>query len=130
MGDSIKNGFVTSIGVTEAIMKNYCSKCSQIIVSSGYRPQHLDEISEKSPELAQNVQKFKEKLNRPLSLEQLAANVIRPMLKPNTVVGAKKLVDAGNLAPGHTRKLTLDLTEQDFKSKWCNCCDYTYNYLY
>ena len=130
MGDAIENTLVPSYIATTAIMIHYCCKCCDVIVSSGYRSQHLDYVAKKFPELAQNVEKFKKNFNKPLSLEQLAANVIRPFLKPNTVVGAKRFVEEGVLAALQTRKLTLDLTARDFKKNWCNCCDSKYNYLY
>ena len=69
MGDAIENTFVPRISVTVLMIKHFCAKCSQIIVSSGHRPQHLDKFARISPELAQNVKKFTEKFNKPLSLE-------------------------------------------------------------
>ena len=56
---------------------------------------------------------IKEKYSKPLSLLQLAANAVRTRLQPNAVVGAKKLVEEGEISWCHAVHLTLGVTKED-----------------
>ena len=62
-----------------------------VITESGYRPQELASDVESGDISAEEVEKFQAMFNRVLSLQRLAANVIRTSLRPNAVAGLKQL---------------------------------------
>ena len=80
---------------------------------SGYRPTDVDKLAEADPQLKYDVTRFKEKYSKPLSLLQLAANAVRTRLQPNAVVGAKRLVEEGEISRFQAVHLTLGVTKED-----------------
>ena len=84
-----------------------------VIIRSGYWPTDVDKLAEARPQLKDDFTRFKKKYSKPLSLQQLAANAVRTRLQPNAVVGAKKLVEEGEISWCHAVHLTLGVTKED-----------------
>ena len=90
-----------------------------VIWKSGYPPKNF-EIIPKSffrRKLKKNIEEYQSKYPQPLTLQRLAANVIRTSLRPNAVAGLKHL----QLPPGFDSSvITLGLTKENFHElfKW------------
>ena len=77
------------------------------IIKSGYRPKDVDKLAKDDPKLKVDVDRFKKKYSNPLSLQQLAANAVRTRLQPNALVGARRLVEEGEISSCQARPITL-----------------------
>ena len=89
------------------------SRFCDVIIRSGYRPTDVNQLAEAEPKLKDDVTRFKEMYSKPLSLQQLAANAVRTRLQPNAVVGAKRLVEEGEISRSQAVHLTLGVTKDD-----------------
>ena len=77
------------------------------IMKSGYRPKDVDKLAKDDPKLKVDVDRFKKKYSNPLSLQQLAANAVRTRLQPNALVGARRLVEEGEISSRQAGPITL-----------------------
>ena len=83
----------------------------ELIMQSGYRLKHLDEIAAKSLHSAHQVSIFRRFFNRePLSLQRLAGNVVRTSLRPNAVAALKQMPFTSALK----NFITFDLAHPSF----------------
>ena len=84
-----------------------------LVIQSGYRfsfkQEYFEEMLSRDSESANKIDFIREKMKRPLTLQRLAANVIRTSLRPNAVAGLKHL----QLPPGFDQSyITLGLTKE------------------
>ena len=108
--------YLTSLqqSILDRLLVSYSGRpACDVIIRSGYRPTDVDQLAEAEPKLKDDVTRFKEMYSKPLSLQQLAANVVRTRLQPNAVVGAKKLVEEGEISRFQAVHLTLGVTKGD-----------------
>ena len=73
------------------LVKNMDRNMVHLLMESGYRPQELASAVEEGEISVEEVEKFQANFNRVLSLQRLAANVIRTSLRPNAVAGLQHL---------------------------------------
>ena len=114
IGAKLKN--LTSIqqSILNRLLVSYSGRpACDVIIRSGYRPTDVNQLAEADPKLKDDVTRFKEMYSKPLSLQQLAANAVRTRLQPNAVVGAKRLVEDGEISWCHPVHLTLGVTKED-----------------
>ena len=114
IGAKLKN--LTSIqqSILNRLLVSYSGRpACDVIIRSGYRPIDVDKLAEADPQLKDDVTRFKNMYSKPLSLQQLAANAVRTRLQPNAVVGAKRLVEEGEISRCHAVHLTLGVTKED-----------------
>ena len=126
VGDSIQSPDNTyDLSLAALAVATVGTRVCDVIMDSGFRPKNVDDVADEHPELAERVEQFKQKYmyRGPLSLQKLAANVVRSRLKPNTVAGARALVKAGLPKKLLMPSLTLGLTERDMykRRNWCPC---------
>ena len=79
----------------------------EFAVETGFKFKHIDVIQQEGD--CDVTEERLRKLNRPLTLKRLAANVIRLRLQPNPFVGVKKL----SLPPGFDRSYITIMRERD-----------------
>ena len=87
---------------------------ARVIMQSSYCPQpkNLRSLQKKGKIKHDQIKSFWEKHPLPLTLERLAANVVRTSLQPNAVVGVNRLVEVGLLPmPYFSSFITLGLTK-------------------
>ena len=91
----------------------------RIILQSGYCPKQesLRSLQQEDKIKADDMKDFWETHPLPLTLERLAANVIRKSLQPNAVVGVKRLVETDLLPlPYFSTFITFGVTKQNVSS--------------
>ena len=93
----------------------------EMAINSGYRFSFLHQfIYEYDYEPV--VKGIQEKMKQPLSLEKLAANVLRTRLRPNAFVGVQNL----GLPPGYNKSfITLGVCGEDACTQCTNWCTWT-----
>ena len=106
------------------LVKEAARPSVQLIMESGFQPDFQSTPLFINKTYAEERDRFKKMYNRPLSLERLAANAIRRSLKPNAIVGARKLVEQGKLPPvaSISECITLGVTmrRNDFNDLFFN----------
>ena len=91
---------------TKQLLWNHNPHIPRVIIESGFWPSYFDKVLRIWPSLERGILKMAQRYSRPLTLQRLAANVIRTELKPNAVAGLKKL----RLPPGFDKSyITLGL---------------------
>ena len=117
IGANLKN--LTSIqqSILNRLLVSHTGRpACDVIIRSGYWPTDVDKLAEAEPKLKDDVTRFKEMYSKPLSLQQLAANAVRTRLQPNAVVGAKRLVEEGEISRCQAVHLTLGVTKGDMNT--------------
>ena len=120
--NDIPNGY--DLALDAIVVSTVGYRTCQVIMDSGYRVKDLEEVCRKLPLLTPAALLFQRKYSGPLSLQKLAANVVRRQLRPNAVAGARELMNKGEV-PKNMLSLTLGLTKEDLfavpKRFWCGC---------
>ena len=114
IGANLKNLTNIQQSILDRLLVSYSGRpACDVIIRSGYRPTDVNQLAEAEPKLKDDVTRFKKKYSKPLSLQQLAANAVRTRLQPNAVVGAKRLVEEGEISRSQAVHLTLGVTKDD-----------------
>ena len=114
-GEDFPKNHFTYENLDHFLVKLRSRKAVRIIIQSGYRPRskNLALLQHKGKITSSDVQEFCEKHPLPLTLERLAANVVRTSLQPNAVFGARKLAEAGEIIAEHQSFITLGITKEN-----------------
>ena len=93
-----------------------------VIMRSGFHPSNLGSLAGDDEEMKSGVTELREKyLNRPRSLQDLCAAVIRTELKPNALCGTQKLVEQKILPKALGKNVTFHVGTMS-RFDWVSAC--------